>query len=137
MVNEPSVFEPLKFYCFKFNMYATLSCLFFTKGDNSWYFLSISLYEDALLKRDILFCKKGFPSGRAIFFHLTHLCQTDCSISIYCISSFIFKGCLVDGGIIVITCPSVCPSVIIPCPLNNSETLRDIFMKLGIYIKHC
>ena len=33
-------------------------------------------------------------------------------------------------------CPSICPSVNFLCPLRNSDTIEDIFMKLGTNIKH-
>ena len=32
--------------------------------------------------------------------------------------------------------PSICLSVNFLCPLHNSDTLRDIFMKLGTSINH-
>ena len=32
--------------------------------------------------------------------------------------------------------PSVCQSVNFSCPLHNSDTVQDIFMKLGTNINH-
>ena len=37
----------------------------------------------------------------------------------------------------IMSCPpSVCPSVYFSCPLHNSDTAQDIFMKIGTNINH-
>ena len=39
-------------------------------------------------------------------------------------------------GRIMLCPPSVCPSVDFPCPLHNSDTVQDIFMKHGTNINY-